>query len=255
MKKKLWILLVVIILIQWVKGDIMKKLYVSLTITVILILMILTLNQNIQTGFSLIFTLGVIATLFLSYFYFEKSSLGTKEIGIIATLSAFSSVSRVIFALIPNIQPVTFLVALSGYVFGPYQGFLIGSSSAFLSNIFLGQGPWTPWQMFSWGIIGMICGLWGKRNENVSPLKFSIACFLFAFVFDWIMNLWNLITFVKPITMESIALAYLSSLPFDILHGLGNFTFSIIFYDILVKILFRYKRRLEVTYIKEGEIY
>jgi energy-coupling factor transport system substrate-specific component len=232
----------------------MKKLYIVLTVIVILILMGITLNQNIQSGFALIFTLGVFAILFLSYFYFEKSSLGTKEIGIIATLSAFSAVSRVIFALIPNVQPVTFLVALSGYVFGPYQGFLIGSSAAFLSNIFLGQGPWTPWQMFSWGIIGMICGFWGKKNQDVSPLKFAIACFAFGFMFDWIMNFWNLITFVKPITKESIIVTYLSSLTFDILHGLGNFTFSIIFYDILRKVLFRYKRRLEVTYIQEGDL-
>ena len=233
----------------------MKKLYVFLTIIIILALMILTLYNNIQTGFSLIFTLGVFIVLFLSYFYFEKSSLGTKEIGIIATLSAFSAVSRVIFALIPNVQPVTFLVALSGYVFGPYQGFLIGSSAGFLSNIFLGQGPWTPWQMFSWGLIGTICGIWGKKNQNVSPLKFAIACFAFGFMFDWIMNFWNLITFVKPITMESVIATYLTSLTFDILHGLGNFTFSIIFYDILKKVLFRYKRRLEVTYIKKGDLY
>jgi len=227
----------------------MKKLWVGvITAIVIIILMIFSLNRSMQNSLMLICTLGVLAILFLSYFYFEKSKLGTKEIAIIATLSAFSAMSRIVFAPIPNVKPVTFLVALSGYVFGPYEGFLIGSTSAFLSNIFFGQGPWTPWQMFSWGIIGVISGLWGRKGKKVSVLKFSIACFAFGFMFDWIMNIWNIIGFVKPITMESILLTYLASLTFDIMHGASSFVFSIIFYESFLQVLQRFKVRLEVTY-------
>jgi len=156
--------------------------------------------------------------------------------------------SRIAFAPIPNVKPVTFLVALAGFVFGPYEGFLIGSTAAFLSNIFFGQGPWTPWQMFSWGIIGVISGIWGRRGKKVSALNFSIACFGFGFMFDWIMNIWNIIGFVKPITMESILLTYLASLTFDIMHGASSFVFSIIFYESFLQVLQRFKLRLEVTY-------
>jgi len=227
----------------------MKKLWVGvITAVVIIILMIFSLNKSMQNSLMLICTLGVLAILFLSYFYFEKSKLGTKEIAIIATLSAFSAMSRIVFAPIPNVKPVTFLVALSGFVFGPYEGFLIGSTSAFLSNIFFGQGPWTPWQMFSWGIIGVVSGIWGRKGRKVSAIKFSIACFIFGFMFDWIMNIWNIIGFVKPITMESILLTYLASLTFDIMHGASSFVFSIIFYESFLQVLQRFKLRLEVTY-------
>lgn len=228
----------------------MKKFSLVITSLIILVLMILTLQKDIQNSFALLSTLGVLGILFLSYFYFEKSMLGTKEIAVIATLSAFSAISRIAFAPIPNVKPVTFLVALSGFVFGPYEGFLIGSTSAFLSNIFFGQGPWTPWQMFSWGLVGIISGIWGRKGKRVSALKFSIICFIYGFMFDWIMNFWYVLGFVKPITIQSVIIAYLSGLTFDILHGGGSFVFSIVFYDSFIDVLLRYKRRLDITYIK-----
>lgn len=228
----------------------MKKIRLIITSLIILVLMILTLQKDIQNSFALLSTLGVLGILFLSYFYFEKSMLGTKEIAVIATLSAFTAISRIAFAPIPNVKPVTFLVALSGFVFGPYEGFLIGSTSAFLSNIFFGQGPWTPWQMFSWGLVGIISGIWGRKGKRVSALKFSIICFIYGFMFDWIMNFWYVLGFVKPITIQSVIMAYMSGLTFDILHGGGSFIFSIIFYDSFIDVLLRYKRRLDITYIK-----
>ena len=227
----------------------MKKFWIGIiTAVIIIVLMVFSLSESMQNSLMILCTLGVFVLLFISYFYFEKSKLGTKEIAIIATLSAFTAMSRIVFAPIPNVKPVTFLVALSGFVFGPYEGFLIGSTSAFLSNIFFGQGPWTPWQMFSWGIIGAISGLWGKKKEKVSVFKFSIACFAFGFMFDWIMNIWNIIGFVKPITVESVMLTYLASLTFDIMHGAASFVFSMIFYESFLQVLKRFKLRLEVTY-------
>jgi len=112
----------------------MKKISLIITSLIILVLMILTLQKDIQNSFALLSTLGVLGILFLSYFYFEKSMLGTKEIAVIATLSAFTALSRIAFAPIPNVKPVTFLVALSGFVFGPYEGFLIGSTYIFWSG-------------------------------------------------------------------------------------------------------------------------
>ncbi|MCI1944552.1 ECF transporter S component [Clostridium luticellarii] len=227
----------------------MKKLIITVTSFIIIVLMVLTVRSSFQTGISLVCTVGVFAILFMSYFYFEKSHAGTKEIAIIATLSAFAAVARIIFAVLPNVKPVTFLVAISGFAFGPYEGFLIGSTTAFLSNIFFGQGPWTPWQMFSWGLVGIISGMLGKNNRKISAFKFSILCFLFGFMFDWIMNIQYILAFVKPISLKAIAVAYLSGLTFDILHGISSFVFSIIFYNRFLPVLQRYRRRLIISYM------
>lgn len=226
----------------------MKRIGIILSFTAAAALLVLTFTMGYSSSFPAVITTGVIAVLFFSYFYFEKSSMGAKEIALIATLSAFSAAARVLFAPLPNIKPTTFLVALSGYVFGPYEGFLIGGTGAFISNIFLGQGAWTPWQMFAWGIVGLISGVMGKSHRKMPVLAFSVICFLYGFMFDWIMNLWHVLGFIRPITVKSIALAYASGLTFDIMHACGNFVFSIIFYNNFYKVLTRFKRRMEITY-------
>lgn len=198
-------------------------------------------------------TMLVFLVIIAGYLYFEKSSLGTKEIAIIATLSAFAAICRLPFAAIPNVQPTTFIVALSGYVFGPYAGFLVGSTTAFVSNIFLGQGPWTPWQMFAWGLVGALSGFIGRRRPGgISVIAFSMVCFLYGFMFDWIMNLWHVLGFIKPLTLKAVMLAYLTGLTVDIMHACGNFVFSMIFFEKFHKVLLRSKRRLQVTYIESN---
>lgn len=228
----------------------MKKVSIILTTLTVCLLIAGGMLGIKGNQLPLMITLGVLFILFMSYFYFEKSKMGTKEIALIATLSAFSAVSRVPFAAIPGVQPTTFLVALSGYVFGPYEGFLVGSTSAFISNIFLGQGPWTPWQMFAWGIVGVLSGYLGRGKREITSEKFAFICFLYGFMFDWIMNLWHVLGFISPINLKTIALAYLTGLTFDIMHAAGNFVFAILFYDQLKKVLVRFKKRLEVTYVK-----
>lgn len=228
----------------------MKKLSIILTTILVLLLMIISFYKQFNDNISIIITLFVFCIIILSYFYFEKSSRGTKEIALIATLSTFAAVSRAVFAALPNIKPTTFLVALSGYVFGPYEGFLIGSTTGFLSNIFLGQGPWTPWQMFSWGLVGAISGLIGKSNKKISAEVFSMICFFYGLLFDWIMNLWHVLGFVKPLNLHTIALAYASGITFDILHAVSSFMFCLVFYNSFLRVLMRFKRRLEITYIR-----
>ncbi len=229
----------------------MKKIIITLTILIFGILGFLTFT--FKGDLSWIITLGVMIILVLSYIYFEKSSLGNKEIALIATLSTFGAIGRAVFAPFPNMQPATFIVAISGLVFGPYEGFLIGSTTAFVSNIFLGQGPWTPWQMFAWGTVGFISGLIGRKKSHVSAEVFAFICFLYGFMFDWIMDLWYVVGFIKPLTLKSIFLAYLTGITFDLAHAASSFVFCIIFFDVFYRVLDRFKRRLEVTYIKKYE--
>lgn len=227
----------------------MKKIVWLLTALIFLALGYITFEY--KGDFSWIVTIAVFATLFLSYFYFEKNSMGSKEIALIATMSTFGGLGRVLFASLPYVKPTTFIVAVSGLVFGPYEGFLVGSTSAFISNIFLGQGPWTPWQMFAWGVVGFISGILGKRHK-FSAEVFSFICFFYGFMFDWIMNLWFVLGYVKPLTFTKIFLAYLASFNLDIIHAASSFVFCMIFYSKFYKILSRFKKRLEFSLIKEN---
>ncbi len=106
-------------------------------------------------NWGLIATILVILAVIAFFFEFESAAISSKEIALVAMLGTISAVSRVPFAVIPNVQPCTYLVICSGYVFGSVAGFMVGAVTALVSNFFLGQGPWTPYQMFAWGLAGV----------------------------------------------------------------------------------------------------
>ena len=71
---------------------------------------------------------------------FESSGMHARVLAIVALLGALSALFRVPFAAIPNLQPSTYLIICSGYVFGPVAGFVVGALTAIVSNFFLGHG-------------------------------------------------------------------------------------------------------------------
>ena len=126
---------------------------------------------------------------------------------------------------------------------------MIGSLAAFTSNLFLGQGPWTPWQMIAWGLAGVSGGIVGmmKGQEAVSRWLLATAAFLWGFIFGAILNLWHWLTFVYPLTLSSYLATMLTGIWFDAVHSVGNAFFTILLGDELIKLLKRFKRRLHVS--------
>ena len=198
---------------------------------------------------SIISILIVSTTLLLIYFWYDRRNVSSKEIALISTLAAFAGFSRVPFAAIPSLQPTTFIVIISGYVFGAIPGFMIGSLAAFVSNFFLGHGPWTPWQMMAWGLAGLFAGFIGKiKKEN--PKKYLLfLSFIWGILFGWFMNLWHFLSFIYPQNLESFLAIQLTSIWFDLIHAFGNVVFMNYLGMDLIKMLNRFKDRLSVTTI------
>lgn len=188
----------------------------------------------------MIFTMGVI------YYQFEKGKISSKELSLIAILSGFSSVSRIPFAAIPSVQPCTFIIICTGYVFGPVAGFMVGSTTALISNIFLGHGPWTLFQMFAWGFAGATASFLQKLNiKNYGLIIFGA---IWGYLFGWIMNLWNWFAYIYPHTIETLGFVMVSSAWFDTLHAIGNVLFFIFLGEKTLLILQRYKNRFNIEY-------
>lgn len=177
---------------------------------------------------------------------FERRRVQAEELVVLAVLIAIASIARVPFAALPSIQPTSFVVILSGIVFGPETGFLIGGMGAFVSNLFLGQGPWTPWQMFAWGLMGMIAGI--LRNTFI--MKNSIARmtygFIWGFLFGWIMNLWFLLNIGENITWQALIVGAATSAPMDLNHAICNVIFLAIFSKAWLKTLIRTKEKFDI---------
>lgn len=211
----------------------------------ILIFLLLVISFVIfQYEAYLLVSMIIIAMVMIPFFArFEIQKLTGREVVILAMLAAIAAISRVPFAPIPSVQPTSFIIIMTGLVFGAESGFMIGVVSAIVSNIFLGQGPWTPWQMFTWGMMGMSAGLlrhtWWMKNIWGKV----IFGFIWGYLFGWIMNVWIVVSNLENMTFQLFASIYAASIYFDLAHGLSNVFFLLFFSTSFMKILKRFKRK------------
>ena len=198
------------------------------------------------TNWGLTATIVVMLAILAFFFEFEATALSSKEIALIAMLGTISAVSRVPFAVIPNVQPCTYLIICSGYVFGAVPGFMVGAITALVSNFFLGQGPWTLYQMFAWGLAG-VSAAYLRRFE---PGKTSLIIFgvIWGYLYGWIMNTWFWVSFIYPLTFRTFLTYQLTSIWFDTFHALGNAIFLGFFGTKTIAILQRFKMRFSIEY-------
>lgn len=184
------------------------------------------------------------------YLKYENSKPKTREVVVLATMIALTVISRTIFMLTPSFKPVTVMVIICGVVFGPASGFMCGSLSAVLSDFIFGMGPWTPFQMIAWGLIGYIAGIFNKSLfENKYVLYgYSALC---GIGFSLVMDLWSVLAFETGFNLTRYLALVLTSLPMMLIYIASN----IIFMFLLGKIMFQILQRVKIKYgITEGKI-
>lgn len=191
--------------------------------------------------------------LFLCFYQYDRSRVGVKELTLVATLSALAALSRIPFAVVASLQPTTFMVMLSGSVFGPRIGFMIGAMAALVSNLFLGQGPWTLWQMLAWGLAGAWAGWFCLGRGRLPRLSFVFWSAFWGYAFGVIMNLWHWLGFVYPLTWQTFLATWALSFPLDSLHAAGNLFFALVFGPGLYPVLWRYKEKMAFTVVESFE--
>jgi energy-coupling factor transport system substrate-specific component len=195
-----------------------------------------------------VMTLGLV----LFYFRYERAKVSSKEMALIASLAAVAIVGRIVFAPFPNFKPTTYIVILAGFVFGPRAGFMVGSLAAFISNLFFGQGPWTPWQMLAWGLAGASAGWLGQwRQGRVSKWGLALFGFVWGFLFDWILSLWGWLSTVYPLNWTTWVLYISKGIPFDIAHASANVVFALLLTPSFLPILLRFRHKLTTTTISD----
>lgn len=158
---------------------------------------------------------------------FEHRKPMARELVLLATLSALAVAGRAAFFMLPQFKPVVAIVILTAVTLGPEAGFLVGAVSGFVSNFFFGQGPWTPWQMFSFGIVGFLAGILVVRG--ILPKKRWALCLYGGIatvvIYGGIMNFSSAILFGGKLTVKSLLAIYASGVPFDLIHGASTVIF------------------------------
>ena len=169
----------------------------------------------------------VILALVLFYASFDKKIVGTRRMVIIAVMTALSVVGRSIFSLIPTFKPITAIVIVTAIWIGPESGFLVGSLTAVISNFQFGQGPWTPFQMFAWGMIGLIAGYLGRPlREN--RIALAVYGALAGVAYSMIMDVWTVLWYGEGFNWGLYVAALGTAVPYTIGYAVSNVIFLLL---------------------------
>ena len=166
-------------------------------------------------------SLGVtVLALLLFIAGFEKKKTGTRRLVLCAVMVALSVVGR----FIPFFKPITALTVITAVYVGSEAGFFVGALSAVISNFFFGQGPWTPFQMFAWGMIGFVAGCIGPKMRGK---KWALVAYgvLAGVLYSMVMDVWSVLWLEGGMTAEIYFAAVVSALPHTVLYAVSNAVF------------------------------
>jgi energy-coupling factor transport system substrate-specific component len=174
-------------------------------------------------------------------------------IAVVATLAALAALGRDAFVALPDVKPITAMTLVVGYALGPLPGFTVGAVGMFASNILLGQGPYTPWQMVAWGLVGLFGAALGSLTDRrLSRVGLALACAASALAAKEIMNVyvWTLGgTYTTPALLARVA----EGLPFDLTDTVASFLFGLAFAPELARLLARVRARMEISWSREAQ--
>lgn len=206
------------------------RFWLSLAIMVLLVPLAVVLFTRLKQSFYLSGLTIIVLTIAAFFLHFESRKPQARELVLLAVLCALAVASRAAFGVVPHFKPMLAIVMLTGIAFGPEAGFLCGAISGFASNFIFGQGPWTPWQMFAYGIGGMLAGLFalcgilkksprawrdGGWRDILGLTVFGFLCILLV-----VGPLLDTSTFFMAGFSASSPLAvYLAGVPVNCVHG------------------------------------
>lgn len=161
--------------------------------------------------------------------------------GLAAALCAVAVAGRIAFAGVASVQPVTAVAIMAGVLLGRRSGFAVGAGAALASNMVLGQGAWTLWQMVGWGLAGWLAGVLAERGlfgragqprvragagAGRTALLYAYG-FAASLVFGFIMNTWIVALFGGAMSWQAVVGVYAAGLPFDLAHAASTVVFLV----------------------------
>lgn len=173
---------------------------------------------------------------------FEKRNNSARKIVILAVMTALTVAGRFIFAPLPFFKPVTAMIIISAIYFGSEFGFTVGALSALLSNFYFGQGPWTPFQMFSWGIIGFAAGILSNQLLR-SKILLMIYGFFSGIVYSLIMDVWTTLWADGAFNPSRFIASVVSATPITAVYAVSNVIFLLILVPLMSKKIIRIKTK------------
>jgi energy-coupling factor transport system substrate-specific component len=179
---------------------------------------------------------------------YERRRPSARMAAVVAVLAALAALGRDAFAALPDVKPITAMTFVVGYALGPIPGFTVGALGMLVSNFVLGQGPYTPWQMAAWGLVGLAGAAVGVLSRRrLGRVGLALGCAVAALCAKEIMNVytWTLGASHTPAAFLAVAG---SALVFDITDVVASFLFGLAFAPELARVLARMRLRMDITW-------
>lgn len=188
-------------------------------------------------------------TLLGGFAWYERSRPPSQIVALVAALAAISVAGRVAFSPIPNVVPSTDITLIAGYTLGGAPGFAVGALTGLVSNFWLGQGPWTPWQMAGWGLTGMFgAALAVATGRRMGRLSLAAVCAFAGFAYGALLDFSVMFGFGGEQSLDRYLAISARGLPFNIAHAAGNAALALVAGPAMVRMLTRYRRRFEFAW-------
>ena len=188
---------------------------------------------------------GVLGVGWLAY---ERARPSARMVAVVATLAALAALGRDAFVALPDVKPITAMTLVVGYVLGPLAGFSVGALGMLASNVLLGQGPYTPWQMAAWGIVGLGgAALAALSRRSLGRAGLAVACGGAAFAAKQVMNAYTWTVGASHTPGAFLAIAG-TALPFDLTDVVASMIFGLAFAPELARLLARVRVRMQVQW-------
>ncbi len=187
--------------------------------------------------------IGVFIVTGIILLIYDRKNTNVKKLILIGVMTGMAVVGRFIFAPFPGFKPVTAIVVIAGIYLGTEAGFYCGALTPLITNFYFGQGPWTPFQMFIWGMTGIVAALLSNqlKNNKIVIIVFGVisgtifSLFMDVYSVVWLTGGWNWPTYFLMIA---------SSLPFTVIYAISN----VVFLLVLMKPIGEKLKRIIVKY-------
>ena len=120
---------------------------------------------------------------------------------------ALCSVIRFPFSYLPNITPLTTIYLLICLNIGLSEAIIIADMTIIATSVYLGMGYWVVGQLLAYSLIIFLYWLVIKIDIMKFLIMQAILCLILGLIYG---------------------IDYIAGLPFDLMHGLGNFLFMIL---------------------------
>jgi energy-coupling factor transport system substrate-specific component len=184
--------------------------------------------------------------LLAGFVWYERSRPTSQVVALVAALAALAIAGRIAFAAFPNVKPTTDIIVFAGYALGGAPGFAVGALTALVSNLFFGQGPWTPWQMAAWGLCGVLGALLALGVRNAGRWTLAATCGFAAIFFGALMNFSEMAMYYGgDMSWKRFWVLEGRAIPFEIAHFTGNVVLALVAGPAMVRMLVRFRERFE----------